>query len=111
MPTIKPNPTETQGDYVERCFRTMGKMSVDDRNRICFDSWKSARGENEAEAKARKMFEPDRFEKRENVCVFAEHETVDKHGEPQKYDRAALQDIVDKANERIADTGDFATMS
>ena len=60
---------------------------------------------------ADKQFTDDKFVKVDDVCVFAEHETKDSKGNPQRYDKAALQAIVDRCNHRIADTGDFATLT
>jgi hypothetical protein len=60
---------------------------------------------------ARKKFPPDEFVHVPDVCVFAEHETVDSHGEPQKYDQSALQAIIDKCNDRIFETENFAPLT
>lgn len=60
---------------------------------------------------AARTFPPDKFVKVKGVCVFAEHETKDSEGKPQRYDRRALEEIVDCCNERISETGDWAMLT
>jgi len=60
---------------------------------------------------ALETFDPSEFTRVDEICVFSEHETTDRKGQPQKYDRAALEAIVDRNNERILDTGNFTPVS
>ncbi len=55
-------------------------------------------------------FPEEQFVHVPGVVVFAEHETEDSQGRPQKYDKQALQAIVDRCNYRIEDTGDYAVL-
>jgi len=64
----------------------------------------------ELEQIAQDTFSPAKFIRVPDVCVFGEHETQDRKGKPQKYDKAALDAICARCNERILDTGDFATL-
>jgi hypothetical protein len=55
-------------------------------------------------------FPADQFVHSPGVVVFAEHVTQDSKGKEQKYDRQALQAIVDRCNYRIEDTGDYGVL-
>lgn len=60
---------------------------------------------------AERKFPEDRFERRRDVVVFAEHTTTDSKGDEQVYDRAALEAIVERCNHRIWDTDNYAVLS
>lgn len=64
---------------------------------------------------ARKRFPADQFRRSPGVCVFAEHEAEDEGDDGEtirtKYDREALEKIVNACNDRIAETGDFAVLT
>jgi len=66
---------------------------------------------NQLEAIARKKFPAAEFVDAGEVCVFAEHETVDSEGNPVRFSRCDLVEIVDRCNARILDTGDFAPLT
>jgi hypothetical protein len=65
----------------------------------------------ELERIADEKFTPDKFDRVRDVCVFAEHDTVDSKGREQHYDRSALEAIVERCNRRIQETGDFAVLT
>lgn len=56
---------------------------------------------DEAEQYADSHIPKDEFEKYPNVIVFAEHDTVDKEGEPLKYNEPRLQQLVENHNRRV----------
>ncbi|MDD4891342.1 MAG: hypothetical protein PHU85_15580, partial [Phycisphaerae bacterium] len=45
-----------------------------------------------------------------NVAVFSEHETSTPEGNPQRFDRDALQRLIERGNERIRTSGDYAAV-
>ena len=55
-------------------------------------------------------FPADQFVHSPGVVLFSEHVTQDSKGKEQKYDREALQAIVDRCNYRIEDTGDYGVL-
>jgi len=67
--------------------------------------------ETDLEEIAQRTFPGDQFVRVPGVCVFSEHDTVDSQGQPQHYDRDALQQIVDCCNSRIRETGDFCPLA
>lgn len=81
---------------------------TDERNRVCFLAWGK---KTEAEEIACEVFPTEKYEHVKDVAIFAEHETTDRKGNVQKYDRDALKAIVDKCNSRILDTKSFAKIS
>lgn len=60
---------------------------------------------------AREKFPADQFARVPGVIIFAEHEYEDEEGNIQRYDRPALEKIINRCNERILDTGDFAMLT
>lgn len=81
---------------------------TDERNRVCFIAWGK---QTEVEDIAGEVFPTEKYEHVKDVAIFAEHETTDRKGNVQKYDRDALKAIVDKCNSRILDTKSFAKIS
>lgn len=67
--------------------------------------------EADLEEIAQRTFPGEQFVRVPGVCVFSEHDTVDSQGEPQHYDRDALQQIVDCCNSRIRETSDFCPLA
>lgn len=55
-------------------------------------------------------FPSEQYVKVPNVAIFSEHETKTPDGEPQRFDQAALERLIDRGNERIATTGDYAAV-
>jgi len=45
-----------------------------------------------------------------NVAIFSEHETKTPQGDPQRFDQDALQRLIDRGNERIDASGDYAAI-
>lgn len=110
MQTPYPKPDESRESFVVRCHNELmdSIVDTDERNRVCFLAWNR---ETETEKLAAEEFPTDKYEHVRDVAIFAEHETTDRKGELQKYDREALQAIVDKCNKRILDTKSFAKIS
>lgn len=110
MPIPSPNADESREDFITRCHIALNDEipNTDQRNAVCFRQWHA---ETEVEKMARQMFPADKFEHVKEVPIFAEHEITDKTGKRMSYDREALQKIVNKCNERIADTGCYAKLS
>jgi hypothetical protein len=55
-------------------------------------------------------FPTDQYVKVPNVAIFSEHETKTPEGEPQRFDQDALQRLIDRGNERIEASGDYAAV-
>jgi len=55
-------------------------------------------------------FPRDQYVKVSNVAIFSEHETKTPEGEPQRFDQDALQRLIDRGNERIEASGDYAAV-
>lgn len=113
MPAPKPLADESHSEFITRGHHALAQeiTNTDERNAVLFDRWRGDRGEGELEKKAFSRFGDDKFVHLRDVPVFAEHETMGRDGQPVKYDRAALQSICDRCNDRIADTGDFAALT
>jgi hypothetical protein len=74
-------------------------------------TWRQHRGPTPEEELADRKFSPDRYQKQEDVCVFAEHETTDSQGQPRKYDLRKLAKIVRYCNERALEHEAFAAIA
>jgi hypothetical protein len=55
-------------------------------------------------------FPSDQYVKVSNVAIFSEHSTKTPDGDPQNFDQDALERLIDRGNERIAKTGDYAAV-
>lgn len=113
MGLLKPKNNESQSEFLSRALDTLkGKYpDADERTAYALKCWYESRGDTEADATVKKMFNSGEFIVRKNVPIFAEHETTDSQGNPQRYDREALVKIIEKCNSRIEDTGDVAALT
>lgn len=118
MQTTKPNiPVPEQGESFERySIRALSELrdsglDPDERNQLVRYTWHQHRGLTEEEQVAQKTFDKNKYVYVPDVCVFAEHETVDKQGKPRKYGLKELAQIVRDCNSRAADRGVFAAIS
>ncbi len=59
----------------------------------------------------RRDFPPDEFVTVRDVPVFSEHETTTRKGRRLRFGRRELAAIVDRCNQRIRDTGDYAALA
>lgn len=109
-----PTADESQADFASRCHDALSGEypETDQRNKVCFAQWRDTRGNTDGvERKAREKFGNDRFVKVMDVPVFAEHVSEDKDGNKIVYDKAALELIAARCNDRILDTADFAPLT
>lgn len=112
MPVPTPNANETENEFIARCHAALAnEFSTDQRNAICFRTWRENRGESDLYQKAAESFTDEEFVCVRDVPVFTEHETKDREGKPVIYDRAALAAVAEKCNQRIRDTGDFSPIT
>lgn len=123
VPAVVPMLDERQGAFVERADRALAKSIPDRYARMTAiaQAWGQSANEAKLQQRAKEALASavdttpdklgDHFVTRCNRPIFPEHETTDSAGNVQRYDRAALQAIVDRCNRRILDTGDLAAMS
>jgi hypothetical protein len=114
MPLPTPTKDESQDDFISRCHSALSDefTETDQRNAVCFRQWREGRGSGDSvERKAREKFGSDKFVKVADVPIFAEHTTKDREGNVVVYDKAALQAIATRCNERILDTNDFCPIT
>ena len=115
MPMPTPRSDETQSQFVARAHEALASEfpDTDQRNAVIFKQWRESRGGSDAlERKAREKFgDAKQFVRKLDKPVFTEHETKDADGNMVVYDRAALEKITNRCNERILDTGDFAPIT
>lgn len=114
-----PRPEETQLQFVDRCMRSV-TGDTDRRNAVALAAWADSGRESDLERIANQKFPGSKYRRVRNRCVFAEHSrkrmVTDPHTGQQTeqletYDRDALAAIVDRCNDRILDTGDFAPIT
>jgi hypothetical protein len=55
-------------------------------------------------------FPADQYVRVSNVAIFSEHETKTPNGDPQRFDQDALERLIDRGNERIEVSGDYAAV-
>ncbi|MCC7424817.1 MAG: hypothetical protein IT428_31485 [Planctomycetaceae bacterium] len=110
---VVPQRGETQAAFAERYHSTMAKAipQTERRDVEMMKCWRQANQGGDLEARCASRFPSDQFVRVRDVPVFAEHTTKDREGKPVVYNRAALQAIADRCNERILDTGDFAPIT
>jgi hypothetical protein len=110
-----PTPTrdESFDRYSIRAQRALFREIQDpfDRMGTIRRTWRQHRGQTAEEELADRKFSPDRYQKQEDVCVFAEHETTDSQGQPRKYDLRKLARIVRYCNERALEHEAFAAIA
>jgi len=108
-----PTPHESFDRYSIRAQRALFREIPDpfDRMGAVRRTWRQHRGPTPEEELADRKFSPDRYQKQEDVCVFAEHETTDSQGQPRKYDLRKLARIVRYCNERALEHEAFAAIA
>lgn len=109
VPSVLVRPGETQAQFAVRYHSTMARYipETERRNAEMFQKWRDGGEDGSLESRAIARFPESEFVRVRDVPVFAEHTTKDREGRPVVYDRAALQLVADRCNERILDTGDF----
>lgn len=109
---MEPLPNETESAFLARFHESMRDRvpDTDARNKAALDTWRRFRDASDLEQRAARQFPDSEFVHVRDVPVFAEHDTVGRDGKPVKYDRPALEKIIERCNHRIADTGDFAAL-
>ena len=114
-----PKDGESQPDFAIRFHQsTMADIpNTAERNRQCFEAWRSHVGDEPEVAEARRYHKESEFLERRDIPVFEEHEiparkTRDGRVIPAvKYDRKALASICKNMNEQIADVGKFCPIT
>lgn len=88
-----------------------------ERNRQCFEAWRSHVGDEPEVAEARRYHKESEFLERRDIPVFEEHEIPARKSRDGrvipavKYDRKALASICKNMNEQIADVGKFCPIT
>lgn len=114
MPAVMTSPTQARTAHFERTYRALGRdygADVEKRTRAAFDQYRRQHPEDELDAIAAEKFPDADFVTVRDVPIFAEHETTDARGRKVRYGKMELAGIVERCNERILDTGDFAPLS
>lgn len=106
LPT--PTPTESQERFIIRAHKSLMTVLIDPekRSEAVWLLWRRHRGLTEEERIAEAKFPPDRFVKKENVCVFTEHEAGG-----VRNDLIEMIRIIRGCNHRIADFDGFAPIA
>jgi hypothetical protein len=112
MPLPTPHDGEAQDAFISRCHEALaGEFpETDQRNAVCFKQWRESKGEKDKlEKLAADTFPPDKFKIMRDVPLFDEHvaNAGGKEGRRKVYDRAVLEKIITRCNQRIEDTGNF----
>lgn len=116
MPAVldAPKPTLTQVEHFDRCYRALGATygaDTEKRTRAAFDQYRKENPADELDQIAAEKFPDNEFITVRDVPIFAEHTTTDSRGKKVRYGKDELAGIVQRCNERILDTGDFAPLS
>lgn len=112
----QPIPNETHGQYVVRAHKALMAAIPDptERNQVVWEAWSAALGGDSERERADRVFDKQKFDKRPDVCYFAEHETTSKDaaGNPivRRFDATKLDEIIQENNFRIADVDAFPTL-
>ena len=110
-----PAPHELEEDYTIRAHYALMQAIPDpmQRNRVVWDAWESARG-NQGRAEAQQKFAAEQYDAKPDICLWHEHETetVGPDGKPmvRKNDVERLRAIVQENNHRIADTEAYTAL-
>lgn len=116
-PNAAPSPMagEDHTTFVVRAHRELMAAIPDPmrRNQVVWEAWDAANGIVE-QSRADEFFAADRYDKRPNVCYFAEHESqsAGPDGQPvvRRYDASKLGEIINENNFRIADVDSYTTI-
>jgi hypothetical protein len=103
----QPQPNETQADFA---IRFHAEMQADiprasERNAQMLAQWEQYGSEQERQI-GDSIFTPDQYEKRQNVAIFAEHQTP-----TDRYGRDELKAIADRHNYRIRNKQIFCPLT
>lgn len=113
---IAPLPGESQAEFVDRVWDSLPGSDVA-KARFCRDAWFVVR-DGDLSRIAAERFPRDQYRSVSGSAVFKEHstsrQTTDAYGkviqQPVIYDRAALEAVCERNNQRIRDTGDFSPL-
>lgn len=113
QPPPRPTDSETFEQYSVRASKALFRAVPDhrERNRAIRQTWHHYRGPTAEEQQAAEAFSADKYECEEDVCIFAEHETVDSEGEPRRYGLSELAGIVRECNERMRERQAFPALA
>ena len=109
-----PSQGEAYADFVVRAHRELMPTVSEptDRNQLVWQAWSAVHGDSE-QARADLKF-ADSYQKRPDVCYFAEHEaqSTGPDGQPvvRRYDAAKLGEIIGENNLRIEDVDAYPTL-
>jgi hypothetical protein len=119
MSHLVPKDGESQPDFAIR-FHQSAMTDIPntaERNRQCFEAWRSHVGDEPEVAEARRYHRSSDFLERRDIPVFEEHEVPARKSRDGrtipavKYDRKALASICRNMNEQIADVGKFCPIT
>ena len=114
-----PKDGESQPDFAIR-FHQSAMTDIPntaERNRQCFEVWRSHVGDEPEVAEARRYHKSSEFLERRDIPVFEEHEIPARKSRDGrtipavKYDRKVLASICRNMNEQIADVGKFCPIT
>lgn len=113
MTAPTPIANETQPDFAVRFHDEMEESipETDVRDRAMIGAWREANGPDPLCEVAAQKFGRDHDYHPDCSTAFVEHTIKDKDGNTVIYDRRALVSILERNNERIADTGDFCPIT
>ena len=109
----QPTPDEDFEQYSIRASRELFEAipQPEERNQAIRETWHAYRGPTEEEQVADATFDPAKYSRANDICVFAEHETKNAKGEARKYGLPELLGIVRNCNERIRERRAFAAIA
>jgi len=119
MNNLVPKDGESQPDFAIRFHQSLMTEipNTAERNRQCFEAWRSHVGDEPEVAEARRYHKSSEFLERRDIPVFEEHEIPARKSRDGrtipavKYDRKALASICRNMNEQIADVGKFCPIT
>lgn len=108
-----PDAHESFERYSIRANRALAQAvpDHDERLQLIQYTWRQHRGATPVEKVAERLFAPDKYDHAPNVCIFAEHDTVDQQGQPRHYGLKELAQIVRYNNQRMHDRHAFAALA
>lgn len=126
QPSVMPLPGEAQGAFFDRAWVALAKKfpKANRRTVAIIRLWQQSENDQDLRNEAKERFSPDKYTQQGPRCVFLSHtipeiaETRDETTgevnpgrEGTEYNRENLQHLVDFANYRIRNAGQFAALS
>lgn len=116
---LLPKDGESQCDYAIRFHESLMTEvpNTDERNRLCFDTWRQHNGEEPEVVTARETHDAEQYDEVRDIPVFEEHQTPERATPDgskfpaEMYDRKALASIATNMNNRISDIRSFSPIT